>query len=1512
MAPKTPQANSKLPKPPLTGGPAPFTGIPAPASVLQRRSFMPSSSGGSVSRALKDMTPEQQALLAEAISMHSPGLIDPFKKPTNTTPSATNRAAGSGGPGAGMHPEPGLGMGMSTALGFSAPHNHHQPTSPVGNADRASPTGLPSLGSYRAPTSQSSQIGRRPSSSRLGMHADVSAASLNHSNLPGLHSTITNSSQQFSRPASYSGMSPLSISNPNLPSASSSSPSPTTPVSQSRAPSGSPSGSRPALTASRLSAAQGAVNGNGGNAPARASQMKQPLFQRPQGTAIASAVKNPLAVMPGTQAITPPSLDNFEIGDRVIVESMDISGYLRFLGPAEFKSGTWAGIELDTPTGKNDGSVGGVVYFHCRPKYGIFVLAAKVAKSELLFPSSPELTADHPSSVLEEVSPVINHAAQAASKITAGSRASKYIGMTATQLKQRDVPQPAATSRPSTEASFNLPGTSYRAASPTVKTLGGMAVSPTSSRTITPVSANGSTKSPSPIPKPLFRSSSPTTRSGSGARTPYIAGKPTLATLNQKSVAHSRSTSSASSVTSQSSANGSRARTSPSPRTSTTPKRLSSRSETPEVVSHLSPGESRSSPLDHATAIQAVSPADNVSLQLQQLQIDFETALAENNLLKSEMHEAKSRLESTKLLEKKDLSYEERSFLSKTLNRSEIDERLAQELDDLHAMKAIWDKEKAAKEQDIKVVTEKMTQAWLDAARSQKEKAAAIHERDDLFGKLMKLEGNDGVDINSEDAMTNQQHQQQDTIDSLRKTLQEAEEKTRALESTLQEMTVRSTEEEERLNKADIDNETKVTELEADRNDLEAKLRELEVTSEEKMSEMQLKLKAAQEEASATRLALSETEGKLDEEVEAHRARKSESEARMAALEGDLQELQALLAKSDKTCSGLEEKVKEHEASIVKRDQDIASLKLEIEDIGGMVQSEEVNRMRKVWELEKKRLEESVTDNITVMVALRDEIQTLESSEEQLQATIKTLESSLTNFKELKTAAESEVAQLAASLKETEEAFIQERSALQIQIAASESTLESRLSETKARLEELEVIALSVEEWRERCEAMQFEMIQKTAAVEELSLKLADVQDKALEDHTAALESSRAEIASFEEDRERLLTKISELEAALALSASVPRASVPGAVDAEVVLDRAELEGEIAALKQMVHELTTENVSVAGDNKKLMEQHDLLMEAHKHVEAECLKLMDEVERLHSESLAVTSIGDSEGADRGDLEVIHIKAGSKASLIGQEELKVALSNAAVLSKDGTVLASLEKPAGQNQTASTIRLENLLKDKQAMLDRLTQAHALEIRDLRQRYVELDRSKAWEISQLNKELTELESLIESKIFHEADLEEEVQEKQKQIDRLKQEIAELKTQLSKIMSGSHGSIADLPPNGLSFSPSDRRLTSDKLFSGMNGVSNLLVSDRARTVTNGTDKTMFCEICEVEGHDIVTCAAVFGGGKTDGVSSVSVPSTLTPLFSEKELEDTRPYCENCEEYGVHYTDECPDESVTY
>lgn len=49
-------------------------------------------------------------------------------------------------------------------------------------------------------------------------------------------------------------------------------------------------------------------------------------------------------------------------------------GTLRFCGSTEFAGGLWAGVELQQPEGKNDGSVAGVHYFTCRMKHGITVI----------------------------------------------------------------------------------------------------------------------------------------------------------------------------------------------------------------------------------------------------------------------------------------------------------------------------------------------------------------------------------------------------------------------------------------------------------------------------------------------------------------------------------------------------------------------------------------------------------------------------------------------------------------------------------------------------------------------------------------------------------------------------------------------------------------------------------------------------------------------------------------------------------------------------------------------------------------------------------------------------------------------------------------------------------------------------------------------------------------------------------------------------------------------------------
>ena len=55
-------------------------------------------------------------------------------------------------------------------------------------------------------------------------------------------------------------------------------------------------------------------------------------------------------------------------------------GTLQFCGTVEFAGGTWAGVELDEPEGKNDGAVNGVTYFRCQSGFGVMVLTNKIEK----------------------------------------------------------------------------------------------------------------------------------------------------------------------------------------------------------------------------------------------------------------------------------------------------------------------------------------------------------------------------------------------------------------------------------------------------------------------------------------------------------------------------------------------------------------------------------------------------------------------------------------------------------------------------------------------------------------------------------------------------------------------------------------------------------------------------------------------------------------------------------------------------------------------------------------------------------------------------------------------------------------------------------------------------------------------------------------------------------------------------------------------------------------------------
>ncbi|XP_037054611.1 CAP-Gly domain-containing linker protein 1 isoform X4 [Peromyscus leucopus] len=110
---------------------------------------------------------------------------------------------------------------------------------------------------------------------------------------------------------------------------------------------------------------------------------------RPGSTALktSAAAAAPVEKTPASEkAAGPPSsetqeefVDDFRVGERVWVNG-NKPGFIQFLGETQFAPGQWAGIVLDEPIGKNDGSVAGVRYFQCEPLKGIFTRPSKLTR----------------------------------------------------------------------------------------------------------------------------------------------------------------------------------------------------------------------------------------------------------------------------------------------------------------------------------------------------------------------------------------------------------------------------------------------------------------------------------------------------------------------------------------------------------------------------------------------------------------------------------------------------------------------------------------------------------------------------------------------------------------------------------------------------------------------------------------------------------------------------------------------------------------------------------------------------------------------------------------------------------------------------------------------------------------------------------------------------------------------------------------------------------------------------
>jgi hypothetical protein len=75
---------------------------------------------------------------------------------------------------------------------------------------------------------------------------------------------------------------------------------------------------------------------------------------------------------PSASLVLNSDTSTFIIGDKVYVDGIK-PGRIQYIGETKFGPGDdWAGVFLDAPLGKNDGSVGSTRYFTCEPRHGVF------------------------------------------------------------------------------------------------------------------------------------------------------------------------------------------------------------------------------------------------------------------------------------------------------------------------------------------------------------------------------------------------------------------------------------------------------------------------------------------------------------------------------------------------------------------------------------------------------------------------------------------------------------------------------------------------------------------------------------------------------------------------------------------------------------------------------------------------------------------------------------------------------------------------------------------------------------------------------------------------------------------------------------------------------------------------------------------------------------------------------------------------------------------------------------
>ncbi|KAF7973871.1 hypothetical protein HWV62_14088 [Athelia sp. TMB] len=377
---------------------------------------------------------------------------------------------------------------------------------------------------------------------------------------------------------------------------------------------------------------------------------------------------------------------------------------------------------------------------------------------------------------------------------------------------------------------------------------------------------------------------------------------------------------------------------------------------------------------------------------------------------------------------------------------------------------------------------------------------------------------------------------------------------------------------------------------------------------------------------------------------------------------------------------------------------------------------------------------------------------------------------------------------------------------------------------------------------------------QETIALYEERLSTADTDRYALEDRISALEdeakqgansmsASRQASSAAEIDNETLRDQVQHMQKRIqTLEDMLEDAQAASEREEAATRERIRrfrekediMKKELNAGRVEVEQMLKSEESARGrveENEEALRESTLALE---NARAEIEVLRAEIANLESNS--------SGTAQRGTGEPASVTAGLKQALEEARELKLLEDNVEQsLLREEEALNAEDARASSPGSADAAALQKTLKEQKIKYE-------MDLEQIRKRLTEAERHNRHADMKAQKEISELEALVESKIYREDELEQELEKAKEKLARAERKV------------------------GKSPGPRPR-------LSASSGQTSSSASDIDSEV---------CELCDQPGHDMFNC---------DG---------LPPLAPKSLHEDPSSlYCDDCDTHG-HTTANCP------